>query len=327
MGPQSMTWQSLTTALAEAAEEWPINGTAVNVKNFLDTEFDHMSAITCYVGELGTFLNPRDKELVDVLVALWDGQRETFLRKTKTQGDAVIHNPWINIVACTTPAWLNENFPEVMIGGGLTSRIVFVYGDKKRRFVAYPGLEIDSAEFESKRQDLLEDLQDISTMNGPMELTPDAIKWGQEWYKAHWTKEGGQLATTRFEGYMARKQTHLHKLAIVVSAAESSNGRITAEHLETAERFVNRIEKNMHKVFQSIGVSETHKNVKTIGNFLLAFGEMDSDQLIRKCTMVMSLAEFEDAINVGVRAKLWDKISTGKRLYYKPLKAIIKEEN
>ena len=59
----------------------------------------------------------------------------SFKKISKHAGNDDVVNPWINIIACTTPAWIAGNFPEYMIGGGFTSRCVFVYADAKERFV------------------------------------------------------------------------------------------------------------------------------------------------------------------------------------------------
>ena len=127
-GPDAVTWQALTQALAGATE-------AVQMA---DGTFHPMSSITIASGELGTFFNPNDREMVDLLVALWDGQRGVFQKTTKTQGNDTIENPWVNLIGCTTPAWIAGNVPEYLIGGGFTSRCIFVYADFKRHLEAYP---------------------------------------------------------------------------------------------------------------------------------------------------------------------------------------------
>ena len=39
-----------------------------------------------------------------------------------------------------------------MIGGGFVSRCVFVYADKKEKYVAYPGLVVPADHAETKRR-------------------------------------------------------------------------------------------------------------------------------------------------------------------------------
>src|SRR5690606_10204390 len=162
-----------------------------------DGFYHPMSCITIASSEFGTLLNPNDREMVDVLVSLWDGQIGVWKKATKTQGNDLIENPWINIGACTTPGWLAGNFPEYMIGGGFTSRCVFVYAKKKRRLIAYPST-VQSKEFMTMQKQLVHDLEVISLLRGPVELHPEAIKWGEQWYEEHYRNLNKTLATDRF---------------------------------------------------------------------------------------------------------------------------------
>ena len=92
-GPDAITWQALVTALASSKEEFMV-----------DDEIIPMSALTIESGELGNLINPQDREMVDLLVTLWDG-RVTFTKQTKMSGNDEVENPWVNLIACTTPIW------------------------------------------------------------------------------------------------------------------------------------------------------------------------------------------------------------------------------
>jgi len=166
-GPQSITWQKLADSLAASVEHMKLilpDGTET---------FHPMSCLTIPVSELGTFLKIDDTALVDVLVDLWDGQQVDWGHATKTSGSTDIQNPWLNIIGCTTPSWLKANFPEHLIGGGLTSRIIFVFGEKKRKLVAYPDEVMLAADYFEMQNKLVMDLIRISSMQGEMTITPD----------------------------------------------------------------------------------------------------------------------------------------------------------
>lgn len=243
-GPDVVTWQALVTGFAESTMAFELKG-----------EFHTMSAMTLESSEFGNLLNPQDKEMVDLLVSLWDGKPGLFSKKTKSAGNDDIENPWINLIACTTPSWIAGNFPEYMIGGGFTSRCVFVYAEKKARLVAYPS-EIVPITLQQMAQKLVEDLCQISLLVGEYKLTPEAIKWGEAWYENHYNAKHIHLDDERFGGYLARKQTHIHKLAMVLAAAEGDRMVITAEHLAIADQMVTDLEPDMQFVFSKIGKSE-----------------------------------------------------------------------
>lgn len=245
-GPDVVTWPALVSAFAEKTEGFEYNG-EVNV----------MSALTLESSEFGNLLNPQDKDMVDLLVSLWDGKPGVFEKKTKHSGNDSVENPWINLIACTTPSWIAGNFPEYMIGGGFTSRCIFVYADQKAKYVAYPGLRVPK-NLDETAQRLIEDLAHISTtLCGAYELSPAAVAWGEAWYKRHYSVRSATLDDDRFGGYVARKQTHIHKLAMVLAASCSDRMLITDEHLQIADDMVTDLEPDMQFVFSKIGKSET----------------------------------------------------------------------
>lgn len=303
-GPNSLTWNALTEAMSKAQKAVPVT------PGDMGSELLHMSCITCSVGELGTFLDPSDRKMVDVFTDLWDGQKGVWEHSTKTQGTTTIANPWLNIIAATTPSWLKENFPESMIGGGLTSRIVFVYGSQKQQFIPYPSLLQQKEEFESLEADLIHDLKLMNEMQGEYILTDDAMAWGAAWYEKHWGEPEGVLANARFEGYRARKQTHLHKLAIVVAASKSNDLVITSGDLKTAANMVTLLETDMLKVFESIGATEESKHTMDLVNILYIFGkQMKQDELFLRVSNHMTLDDFTKATTAGIKSNYFKVIN------------------
>ena len=195
-----------------------------------------------------------------MLVNMWDGKTGVFEKHTKMSGNDSVVNPWINIIACTTPAWIAGNFPDYMIGGGFTSRCVFVYAEEKEKYVAYPSLHVPPhlKELEVK---LVQDLEHISlNLCGGYKLTPEAYAWGESWYRSHYTTARPQMDDERFGGYIARKQTHIHKLAMILAAASNDVLEITPAHLSSAAEIVSSLEKDMQKVFEKIGRSDLSNN-------------------------------------------------------------------
>ena len=245
-GPQMVTWPALVTAFAEAREEFEYN-----------QEWYPMCSLTIESSELGNLINPADREMIDLLVTLWDIKQGGFNKVTKGSGKDEVVNPWINLIACTTPAWIEGNFPEYMIGGGFTSRCLFVYAEKKEKYVAYPILEIPPG-ITDVQSALVQDLEHIAiTLAGPFKLDEKAIEWGRLWYKTHHDSGPPEhLIDERFSGYLARKQTHMHKLAMILSASRTDEMIIRTEDLFTSNEMLNDLEKSMPKVFDKIGRSE-----------------------------------------------------------------------
>ncbi len=248
-GPNNITWQALATAFANSAEafEYPPGSGDQNP----------MSPITLVSRELGSLLNPKDGDLVNLFIELYDGAK-TYQKQTKMSGNDTIEQPWINMMGATTPSWIADNVPHSALGGGLISRIIFLYGDEKEKLVAYPADAIrNKAVHDAVRKALIHDLEHISmNLVGPYELTPEAKKWGTDWYHRLWEGAKGKYNDDKVMGYLARKQTHMHKLAMVLSAAYKDELKITLDDLQLADKMLDSVEASLEKVFAQIGRSQ-----------------------------------------------------------------------
>lgn len=304
-GPDAVTWQSLIQSLAASTQGVEIDGLS-----------HAMSAITISSSEFGTFLNPNDREMVDVLVSLWDGQIGVFEKATKTQGNDSVENPWINIIACTTPAWIAGNFPEYMIGGGFTSRTVFVYAERKRHLVPYPKDQLPT-DFLQKGKDLVHDLEIIATeVKGEYLLTPEATKWGELWYERHYANRPPHLDNDRFGGYLARKQTHIHKLAMVLEASKNSQRHLTMESLIAADAITTGIELDMPKVFAHIGQSDATRMIAEMTNLVQTRGKIETQEAYRMFSNKVTSQDFEIVVASCLKAGYISMRQEGNIIYY-----------
>lgn len=299
-GPNAITWQALVQALAEST-------TSVQLP---DGTYHNMSCITCSSGELGSLLDPHDRSMVDVLTDLWDGRLDTWKKMTKTSGTDVIENPWINIIAATTPSWLGENIGESAVGGGFTSRCIFIYADKKRHYIALPKFHMPEVHAHL-RDDLQHDLERIAMLKGEYHFHPDAIKWTEEWYRAHWEKHASTVASDRMAGYIGRKQTHIMKLAIVIAASQRDELLLQVSDLQTASMIVDSLEEFQSKVFDRIGQTEGGRFTSMLVDIVQQAGAIDKSALLRHVMRVMDDKTFNTALNTAISAKLVIQMQRG----------------
>lgn len=287
-GPQSLTWQALVADMekAKAIFEHPSSESGVY----------QMSALTISVGELGTFLKPKDTELIDNLTSMWDGQIGTHKHSTKTTGSNTVVNPWINIIGCTTPSWMRNNFPAYMIEGGLTSRTIFLHADQKRQLVSYPGRMKAPQAYRELRARLVEDLQTIGELCGPMEISEAGYEWGDAWYKRHWTGRPVALLSDRFSGYLARKQTHIHKLAMIFAISRGNQLLVTAEDLMKAERIITSLETDIKRVFDAIGLTDTGKASAEILSLMRVYKHMTKKDIYKTLIARIDQKEIDAAL-------------------------------
>ena len=242
-GPNAITWQALVTAFAAASEAFEYNG-----------EWHPMSPLTLVASELGSLLNLQDRDMVNLLIELWDGKK-TYEKITKMSGNDMIEAPWISIQAGTTPHWVADNMPQAMIGGGLSSRCLFIYGAEKEKYIAYVDEQVGKGDAELRLK-LIQDLEQIAMLTGKFTISGPARDWGRDWYERFWRDAASRMDDQMLEGYAARKQTHLHKVAMVLSVSRGASLTIDLEDLQLANAMLEDLEADMHKVFSRMGRSE-----------------------------------------------------------------------
>lgn len=289
-GPNAITWQALVSSLAGStfAVEMP------------DKNLHSMSCLTFASSELGTLLEPRDRGMVDLLVDLWDGNPGAWKKATKGSGNDTIVNPWLNIIACTTPLWIAENMPKGVVGGGFTSRCIFVFAKGKRKLVAYPKMHIPPGHMELKKK-LINDLAIISELKGWYEVSKEACEWGTEWYKGH-NSQSTSLNMDQFGGYLSRKQCHAHKLAMIISASYKDETVITKYDLQTAVAILDGLEADLPQVFRSLETSSGQETTQQMLSYIQQKGRIERQDLYRAFIHIMPYREFESAIQAGVNA-------------------------
>ncbi len=190
-----------------------------------------------------------------------------------------------------------------MIGGGFTSRTIFVYADTKAQYVAYPGLRVPT-NLEQQADALVSDLEDISqNLVGEYKLSPGAVAFGEQWYKDHFAKRPANLDDDRFGGYIARKQTHVHKLAMIMAASQSNTLVITEEHLAVAHTMVTDLEQDMQFVFSKIGRSDSSLYAERLVGFVHSKGQVPYSEAYRYVhSYFPSMRDFEDVLLGCIRA-------------------------
>ena len=254
-GPNAITWQALVTAFAAASESFEYQG-----------EFHPMSPLTLVASELGSLLNLQDRDMINLLIELWDGKK-TYEKITKMSGNDTVEAPWINLQAGTTPHWIADNMPQAMIGGGLSSRCIIVYGDQKEKYIAYVDEMVGKGDA-TLRTKLIQDLEQIAMLVGPYTIDAKARNWGREWYEKFWRDATSRMDDQMLEGYAARKKTHMHQVVMVLSASRGSSLVITEEDLQLANTMLEDIENDMHRVFSRIGRTEDSMQAERFIDFV-----------------------------------------------------------
>jgi hypothetical protein len=210
------------------------------------------SSLTVFSEELTVFLGYNNTQLMSDLCNWYDCPNP-WSYETKNMGQDNITNVWVNLIGATTPKLLQTTLPQDAIGGGLTSRIIFVYETKKGKTNATPFAT------EAKvvlGEHLYNDLLHIYTLNGEYTPTDSFMQRWINWYPQQ--DENPPFTDQRLEGYLTRRGTHLLKISMVMNAARrDGNMQLIDRDFDNALVELEKIERKMPQVFLGIGKSET----------------------------------------------------------------------
>lgn len=214
------------------------------------------SSLTIFSPELTVFLGYKNEQLMSDLTD-WYDCRNRWTYRTKNMGVDEIIGVYVNLIGATTPDLIREAMSLKAIGGGLTSRMVFVYAEEKGKIVPAPFLT--DAEL-GLREQLRADLESIHMLHGKFQVTEGFLEGWTEWYIK---SEGSPPFTDRtFSGYIARRPNHVMKLSMLLNASRSDKMIVEREDLDRAVKVLELTEQSMLQTFSGVG-KYTHADTLT----------------------------------------------------------------
>lgn len=232
-------------------------------------------SMTVFSDELTVFLGYNNKELMAHL-ADWFDCANSWTYDTKNVGTDIVENLWVNLIGATTPELIQATMPLDMIGGGLASRMIFVYAAKKGKKV----IPIYTDALKSLRADIKHDLEMIHTLNGDFQMTSKAFELYSEWYMNK--PEDSDINSRHFAYYWERREVHLLKLCMIMSAARSNELIIRPKDYEKADAFLTHAEQFMPQAFSGIGKLAHGDLIGSIIGFIASAGETTTKALINE---------------------------------------------
>ena len=249
------------------------------------------SSAALWSSELSVFLGSEAHQngMLALLTDLYDCHSK-WTYSSLSRGTETLYNVYVTLYAATTPDFLTTSIPADAIGGGLTSRIIFVSQKRPRAKNPWPKL---TPQLLKLKDDLIHDLHEISMLSGQMHLTPEAEDFYKEWYNALNYDDQDE----RFWDYFERKPIHLLKLAMLISLSFGNQMMIRVQFLEMALEILDRVEKRLPEAFAGTG-RPVAKNVERIIQQLIeAKGNTLTEQQLFKLNLrAMSQAELEEAL-------------------------------
>lgn len=267
---ESTTREALIQAIEESAESVSMS------ENPLVMELYMHSSLTVFSEELTSLIGYQNKEMLANL-ADWFDCAKSWRYRTKTSGVNEIVNIYLNLIGATTPELIMETMPFDLIGGGLSSRILFIYARSKGKRVIYPEL---SAEEKILCEDVDIDLEKIYHMKGQFKYSKDFVDLWAKWYMGK--AESCPLKSRHLHYYWERRETHLMKLALIMSASRSDEMVIRGIDLEKADVMLTEAELYMPYAFSGMGHRDDASTLASIMNTIADKGTINVQDLLKQ---------------------------------------------
>lgn len=225
--------------------------------------------------ELGSFLGIKNTHLITFLTDIYDCDDE-WEYSTKHSGTDKIQGACLNFIGAITPEWLARNLPMDAIGGGYSSRVLFVVGRRKHRRVTIPP---DSPALRQMARMLSEDLEKIATLAGPFSFSSEAFAYYDEWYQGI-DDDNPAIDDPRFAGYLERKPAMVLKAAMAISVAKRDTLELQIDDIAQSLTLITDLEPYMTDAFGGLGEYDKAVVIEKVMKQLQMRREMSFEELL-----------------------------------------------
>ena len=289
----------------------------INFQDPTDGKVKFHCAITAFSEELSVFLGQGDIAYLSNLTD-WYDSKDDWEYETVGRVKDTLQGLCLNLMGGTAPDWIQSMIPPEAVGGGFTSRVIFVVEERKRKIV--PEHFVTEAEKELQGK-LVRDLERISKLAGAVEFTDEGKKLYTDWYIRQDTELSlGRpvIDDTRFAGYCERRATHIRKLMMLCSASRGDDLTIRAEDFHRAKGLLEAVEVKMGKTFGGFGKARNSDVAELIKDYIQKMGITTRKSLMQKFyrdidPMGMSVVE-QSLREMGV-IKVTLKPEIGEKVY------------
>lgn len=295
--------KTTSEALIQAIEE-------SSITSVVDGGTNIHASLTSYSSELTSFIGYDNKDLLTYLTDWFDCPSRWEYR-TKGSGVNNIINVYFNLIGATTPALIRTALPMDTIGSGLASRIIFVYASNRGKKVARPF----KTEREKQLENLLtQDLEQIFLMKGTFKPTAKFVDAYEHWYTEKSDTEEINN-DNKFEHYCARRQIHLLKLSMILSASRSNEMIIDEIDFIRAHNMLTYTESKMTSTFAGVGKSSFADVTQRLYLELAGKGILSRAEILRKYYHDVNSTELDVILSTLEEAKLIQKIVKGDGIW------------
>jgi len=276
------------------------------------TIFKHAS-LSVISRELESFLGQKKEntKMLVLLTDLFDCEELPFKYRTKRSGSNVAPAVFFNLLGATTPESLASCLPSIAIGGGLTSRTLYIWAENKEHKVPIPEM---SAETEEIKRKLIKDLAAISRIVGEYNYSSNSRKKWIEWYEEYEERDPKRICTDyAFHSWYSRKPLYIIKLAVILTAAKGNSLIVEWPEFQEAIALLEEVERTMGKAFSAVGRSDITADVAEVRAIIESHKSISEKMLMHLVWRNIDSAKFENVIMTVLKSGVARKEFVGPK--------------
>lgn len=286
--PDATTYESLVNSMGNSFMR--INYNYTDKEGLLKLGiYGHCSMYFC-LDELGSLFRKHVDLVINYLLGLHACPLD-YEYKTKTQGQDRVRRGCLNFIAGTTPDFMEEISKEKLIGKGFTARVFFICATKNRKNVAFMD---DLTEEQWKcRTEILEHIKKLACLYGEVKIDNETKEFLKNWWdNIEDNKHNRPNKSPKLNGYYARKNISVYKIAMAEHFSESTEMFIPLETFKQAIAISDQEELTMHLALTTDADNPLTKVTERTLQYIKVKG---------KITLIDLLTEF------------WNQLPDGKR--------------
>jgi len=273
-------------------------------------------SVTAFSEELSVFLGQNDLKFLSNLTD-WYDCKDRWAYDTIGRGRDFINGVCFNFCAATAPDWLQSILPQEAIGGGYTSRNIYICEEAKGQ--TSPKHVLTAAQVRL-REMLVNDLGRINTLAGEYKFSTDGEKAYVDWYTSYdkaLARGEYPVDDPRFAYYAERRATHIRKLMMILSASRGDVMRMTAQDFDRANKLLKAAELKMHRTFGGLGRAQGAIDAQRVLDYVASVDATTRSEILAKFYRDVGPQEFKVIEELMVQMQVVDVqlLRSGDKVY------------
>lgn len=271
IGADAVTYEELVHQMASSISRTPFNW--VNpATGKLEMNVASYCALAFVLEEMASLFRKNTESLVNFFLQAYDCG-DSYEYATKNSGRDRITKLCLNILAGTTPEFMQETFDDRLISQGYSSRNFFIYAARNRK-VEFFFDDLNKGQSQHER-DLLLHIKKLTELYGECIVDDETRVFLKEWVVDFFKNPQNRPSKSpKLDAFCARINIHIMKVTMAFHFGESLDMHIPLSTFKRAIDFIMCEMKTMHLALVLTGTNPLSRVADHVKSFLAMCGKL-----------------------------------------------------